>query len=287
MLRRERPDSVNVLSIVGGPEIFNMSDFRFNFEPGIDLGVLYHNGCGTAIEGRYLGVWDTDDSRDRGALPGGTVIAFGTMPPPSLVTLPSTTVFRFDYESELNSGELNLRRGQCDNFTLLAGVRYLNLNESFIAQLDFIGVPVGVATATTEVDNQLYGLQVGAEGVFWSDSCGRFSLGGFGKGGIYHNSVEHEGTFQYFGAAPPNFDTRGRRSESEVTFVAETGVNFTYCITCNCSLVVGYQALWLDGVALASDQITSTGNLFLSEVGIDVDGDVFYHGALAGAVVSF
>jgi hypothetical protein len=40
----------------------------------------------------------------------------------------------------------------------------------------------------------------------------------------------------------------------------------------------GYQLLWFDGVALASEQIQVTN--VVTGGGIDTDGFVFYHGAL-------
>jgi hypothetical protein len=51
-----------------------------------------------------------------------------------------------------------------------------------------------------------------------------------------------------------------------------------YRLNNNVSLNSGYQLLWFDGVALASEQIFATNAVTGS--GIDTDGFVFYHGAL-------
>ena len=53
-----------------------------------------------------------------------------------------------------------------------------------------------------------------------------------------------------------------------------------YCLTERLSLRASYNVLWVDSVALASDQIAAS-NLVLG-TGINPDGDVFYHGAMVG-----
>jgi hypothetical protein len=68
--------------------------------------------------------------------------------------------------------------------------------------------------------------------------------------------------------------------------VGDIGVNLSYQVTRHVSFVGGYQLLWINGAALASDQAAYT----LRQVDLDVittQGDVFYHGAQTGAVLTW
>lgn len=49
---------------------------------------------------------------------------------------------------------------------------------------------------------------------------------------------------------------------------------------------IGYQVMWLEGVALPPAQIALS-NVSTRAVGVSADGGVFYHGANAGLEVKF
>jgi hypothetical protein len=51
-------------------------------------------------------------------------------------------------------------------------------------------------------------------------------------------------------------------------------------------LKAGYEAVWLQGVAVAPAQIQET-NITTKQIGIDTNSGVFYHGATAGLEYSF
>lgn len=64
-----------------------------------------------------------------------------------------------------------------------------------------------------------------------------------------------------------------------------------YDITCNLSARIGYQLLYLDGVALAADQVPNTGELFAlpGTVPVNAHGgnSVLYHGVNVGMEYRF
>jgi hypothetical protein len=49
------------------------------------------------------------------------------------------------------------------------------------------------------------------------------------------------------------------------------------------SVRAGYQLLYVNGVAIAADQVTATD--FVTSSGIDTHGSAFFHGATAGVTV--
>ena len=65
----------------------------------------------------------------------------------------------------------------------------------------------------------------------------------------------------------------------QVSFVGEIGLTGVYQWTDHIAFRGGYQVLWVEGIAVASDQLTAVD--VLSASGINTDGGIFYHGALA------
>jgi len=71
-----------------------------------------------------------------------------------------------------------------------------------------------------------------------------------------------------------------------VAFVGEIDVNFALHVTQHFALTGGYQLMWISGTALASDQAAVTLDQLDTDV-ITTSGDLFYHGALAGAIFTW
>ena len=59
-----------------------------------------------------------------------------------------------------------------------------------------------------------------------------------------------------------------------------------YQVTRGLVLRAGYEAIWLQGVALAPGQIDET-NVISGAAGINANSGVFYHGATAGLEYTF
>ena len=80
-------------------------------------------------------------------------------------------------------------------------------------------------------------------------------------------------------------------STNHAAFVGETGLQCKYQVTKGLLLRAGYEAIWLQGVALAPGQIQETcTTVFASNcasLGINCNSGVFYHGATAGLEYSF
>ena len=81
-------------------------------------------------------------------------------------------------------------------------------------------------------------------------------------------------------------------STNHAAFLGEIGLQCKYQVTQRLLLKAGYEAMWLQGVALAPGQIQETQSQVIRPVnvqalGVNCDSGVFYHGATAGLEYSF
>ncbi len=278
LMLRNDPNDLRFISQPNGTDAFNYSQFDFDVEPGADI-ALVHRGD-TCWDARYLGLWEVSDQLTVGPFPAGTVF-FNTSPPTPAVFPPDTTITA-NYESELHSLEFNLRGNAGPGMTVAIGARYLNLREQFHATFSAPAVPN--LDFDAQVENDLYGIQVGAEKNCCCDRHDRFRLTIFAKAGVYAVDAQHDVSL----TVPPAFFAAGSASESDAAFVGEAGISLSCKVSCCCTVFMGYQLLGIDGVAVASDQIAATGDLAATPpviaTGIDLDGAVFYQGGKVGLV---
>jgi hypothetical protein len=270
VLERDRPDSVTLLRNTGnGVRVFDGDWFDFDYEVGPDVSLFRHTSAGNALEVRYFGVYDWEARA--GANLGGSI----TIPTiPVTIMAPMVNVNAL-YESSLHSTEVNWRINQNGPVTWLTGFRWIELNDT----LDVSATVGGLATQFGwDTNNHLYGSQIGADVDLW-DRGGPLVLEGLIKAGVYGNDADNS----FF--ADANFNPgpalASRGENNDVAFVGEVSFTTVYQLRNNWALRSGYQMLWVEGVALASDQIAVTSPLSPNS-GIDDDSGVFYHGALIG-----
>jgi hypothetical protein len=189
----------------------------------------------------------------------------------------------WDYASKLNNLELNARWTPCAPLTLLAGIRWVELRENLQGTLTPPTFSWEPPFWNTDARNNLYGFQIGADGKLLD--CGRFSIGGTLKAGIYDNQAEQTSEVSIFKAA-----RLAHASTTHAAFVGEIGLQCKYQVTNRLAAKAGYQAMWINGVALAPAQIDQTVTIPLDIVaarGVNCDGGVFYHGATVGLEYAF
>jgi hypothetical protein len=97
----------------------------------------------------------------------------------------------------------------------------------------------------------------------------------FGKAGIFGNAAAQNSLFST-GVVTLPADGGG----SQVAFMGELGTTGRMQLTDHLAVRGGYRLLWLDGVALASDQLGVSD--FANGSGFNGSGNVFYRGAFAG-----
>lgn len=267
-LERSRPDSLVLMQDTTDPtRNLNADAFDFGFHAGWEVSAARQLPTGHEIEFRYFGVDQFDAMANVATNPAGGLVRINTNPP---TFDPAVQAIAARYESQLHNFELNLRRPWGESFTLLGGVRYLEVDERLHADLT---TPAPTFTYDTLTRNRLYGAQIGAEATLWC--AGKLAIDASAKTGIFANAGGHSTIHDTTAVTDMAIDTT-----DHVAFVGEFGVAGLYSLTDCLSARVGYQLLWIDSVALASEQIPATD--FGLARGINVDGNAFYHGAFVG-----
>ena len=111
----------------------------------------------------------------------------------------------------------------------------------------------------------------------------RFSLDGALKAGVYDNMASHVTGVSLGKVVYPVSATTNR-----LAFAAEAGLQLKYRIDEKRALKLGYEALWLAGVALAPAQIDETYTASsVSALGVDAGANVLFQGVMFGLEYSF
>ena len=275
MTRTQPDDAVLVTNSFspGGAELLNASEFDFGFAGGFEIDAIRHNVFGTSWDPEFrlfsLDGWNAQS--DSVSSPSGAVVQY-VIP---IGNLQFTNNIAASLASELQSVEVNLRRQTRDWLTLLAGFRYVQLNERGLAILQDVGPGLNLATHAIDADNHLWGCQLGADATVFE--FGRLQLGAIGKAGIYSNDCGNRVAVTQ--TEGPGFGSNSR--DDHVAFVGELGATGNYAITERWSARAAYQLFWVDGVALASDQVAVSDPANGSAT-VDSSGTAFYHGVFAG-----
>lgn len=269
--RRDPARAVLMENTMDPAQSLNAGQFNFDFETGCDMSIVRRRGCNNALEIRYFGV-DQWDALATSATTPGSLLRVNTALP--VFTLAGTAMTG-RYDSQLHNAEFNAHHYIGDRLSVLAGFRYAELDDSLSLSLVNSAIPF---TYNTVTQNRLYGMQLGGRGVLWN--CGALTIDAVGKAGLYVNEASQDSLFS---TGVVTLTSRGQRDP--FAFIGEIGLTGTYCLTNRLSLRGGYRLLWIDRVALATDQVAATAFVppaFAPGRGIDDTGDVFYHGAFVG-----
>ena len=271
------------LSNTFGSEALNSKDFQQGFYGGPRVGLIRHGDNDWDLELSFFQIdgWSIAKTIGPDNPPDWLVMR---APGGFLQTQDhATQAMAWEYTSRLDNAEINLRWNPGCPVTLLAGFRWVNLHENLQGVLvppTFTFEPPFWNATTT---NNLYGCQCGADGIILER--GRFSMDGWVKAGIYDNNADETTGVSIFKVVRPS-----SASTNHAAFVGETGLQCKFQITKRLLLKAGYQAMWLEGVALAPGQIQET---FLTKpktenaLGVNCHSGAFFHGGTAGLEYSF
>jgi hypothetical protein len=253
----------------------NSGDLDLPVTTAFQASVIRHNVFGSCfdIEVGYFQVdWAVNSSS------AGPEAVFG-VDPYEYETFPfdSATI---RYTSGLHLGEINLRREWFDGLTLLAGFRMGELDEHYGVNA-VTSTPGETITIDTRTFNHLYGYQVGADAELF-DACRPLQLHVLCKTGIYYNSANQT---DQVSDSLIGTSTLGA-SRKQAMFMGETGLLLTYRVNCHLSFRATANATWLQGVALAPEQIGTT-DFYDNIATVDNRGGIFYYGGGLGAEVKF
>ena len=272
-LHRSATSGPTLLSDTVGNDLLKSSDLGFSWAAGPRLSLIRDCACGWGLELNYFGIdgWEANAAFPTASLPGGV----GSLAIDKAIPLPVTEA-SFGQNSRLYNGEFNVRRQVNENLTLLAGFRWVELQDTYLVQ----GTSAILATPFSEAvraHNHLYGFQIGADALLF-EYMERFRIRGIAKTGIFYDAAgQSTGFSDPAGLGVLNAGDNGNHT----SFLGELGVLCSYRLSKHAALRGGYQLMWIDGVALATRQIPNT-DLGAGTAAIDTTGGVFYHGANVG-----
>jgi hypothetical protein len=185
------------------------------------------------------------------------------------------------YSSALRLAEINLRRQCVEGFTLLAGFRAGELDEAYNATgLGVSPGPTGPISLETRTFNHLYGFHIGGDWEFYN-AGGPLRISALCKAGIYGNTASQNSH------RIADTDAVLEASRNQATFMGEAGALATYDVSKHLSFRASFTAVWLEGLALAPEQISVNSFGAGGGAGIDTSGGLFYYGGGLGTELRF
>jgi hypothetical protein len=287
-----------------GTEAFNSNQFQQGFSAGPKLRLMYHVDSGYGVELTYFNIFSQSATTTIGPdSPADWLV----MRAPGLFWQTQDFAYQgmtWSNTTNLYSAEINGRWDLASGFTLLAGIRWLQLNDKLAGTVSppdqtapewkktcklcdiFHIFPDGPPDDyppfwTTSTTNNLFGVQLGIEGKIWERD--RFSLEGQLKAGLFDNVASQLTGISLEKAVHPASATA-----NSLAFAGEAGVQLKYRLDQRRALKLGYEALWLAGVALAPAQINETFTAStVSALGVNCGSNVLFQGATFGLEYSF
>jgi hypothetical protein len=278
-LRRSRAASQTLVrDQVAGTEILNSKDLRFDYQAAPRIQLLRDYACCKGWGLGYFGLdsWNTSETS------GGVVSPAYEMPG---FLLPSTgpgTIFRTNYGTDLQSIEVNHRTLWNECLTLLAGFRWIELQDEL--RVDQIA-PVTSEILRVDADNHMYGFQIGADASL-INCGGRFHIDGIVRAAILYNRAD-QNTFAPIVSGIDGFVDTLSADDDHTAFFGELGLVGVYWLTPRIAVRGGYQLMWLEGVALAPEQIPVNNLIAPAIAAVDTSGSLFLDGATVGFVVQY
>jgi hypothetical protein len=275
--------------------VLSTRDFNYDFAAAGRFLVGYTiNEC-FQIEGLYTGaVVAENNAAVRNTSPnalGGVGNLFSPFSnfgnPAAIPGLDYNTFAEIRYSSSFQSAELNVRRKvpmppERLATSILFGVRYAGLPEEFNYQTQsFVPLPGGSSnTVHVSTDNQMVGPQIGALFEMYVDN--RWWINFEMKAALLNNHARQTTTYTNTNVLGTTTFV-GTASDDHTAFLGDLNLTFIYRWTPNCSTRLGYQAVFLENMALAP-------NNFEPNVAILVNGPAqlhhgagtIYHGPFAG-----
>jgi hypothetical protein len=263
VLQRQAPHSQAILFDSGAQPLLNASDLGTSSQAGgkCNFTLMGNNGWDVMFDGLFMGSFQSQRKVD--ASNGVTLFFYQ-----GVALDPVNTVWS---RSGLDSEEFNVRRRLGPNFALLGGLRALQLNEH--VNFGQLGDPnTGYFSQTT---NGLFGGQLGFEAVAPARGFGRFF--GSAKYGIYDNRFRVSAQAMSGGSL-----LHMRSIDNMAATVGDFSAGYEMQMLPYCTLRIGYQALWIQSVALSMDQLNQF-DLFSGQGSVH-KGNPLYQGVFVGLV---
>lgn len=297
-LKRD-PSDERPIATLGATDnvVLSTSDLRNEFEAGARLTVGRRLSDWYAIEATYFGLttWNAfaavrDDTVNINATEGNLFSPFSNFGNPAgVIGLDFNALASIENRSSLDNFEISLRQ-QVDlppsglGASMLYGVRMMNLRETFRYRTESASPVAGsINDISVDTDNDLIGFQLGSVLEFQIEDRGWITVEM--KGVVAHNGAGQVTTGDLEALATP---LDSARDETRTAFVGDISVALVYRFTPGILGRIGYQSMWVDGVALASENLQADPDLLtLGPPQLVHDGSVVYHGPFAGLMFTW
>ena len=202
------------------------------------------------------------------------------------------------YSSQLRSTEMNLRRRWSEpagyfQGSFLTGVRYFDLNERSRFTAEGLNNNGAANNGPRFFDynvgtrNDMVGWQIGSD--LWYNFLPGIKFGAELKWGIYNNRSKQSTAI--FANSLPSFgipEINEHIEDNRTAFVTQFSPQMVYRLNYSWAIRASYQVLWIDNVALASNNFNGTPpSLFLPGSNrvpfLDNSSNVVYQGTTFGA----
>jgi hypothetical protein len=254
----------------------------FDFEPGFRVALSYAKNHWSTIEATFMTLHHWEGAH---VVRGSGSLSFPFNTPNYTTDYQTADKAKARYTSKFYNGELNYwrhftaRRADYFSFSGIIGARYMQLDEKF--NLAFYKLS-DVSHYKIHTWNHLYGLQLGLDLMVNPTPCISWEF--LAKvGEALSRSKEH--TF-----LGDNNDTTTLRRfgdhKSNGVFFADVEALITFQWTANFNLHAGYEVIYLNGMALAPEQIDK-GTHAHSGRRIHDGGVIYIQGVVAGLNLGF
>ncbi len=278
-----------------GPIVLRTDDLDFGgYKPGFRFTGAFQLAAANSLEFTYFGQFNyTSSAAVRSATSNlfSVLSDYGTVPFGGTAEFDAADFQQITYQSEFDSFEINWRRRwmapNCryqGSYTL--GVRHFILDETFLyastSSANSIPTNTGPLAArgfdSTYTTNNLTGIQLGTDA--WVCLLPGMRIGGELQAGVYGN---HMNINTHIISNQQVNEFREELEANDVSFVGQANLLATYRLNYQWTLRAGYQFLYVDGVALASENFNNRlpllFNPFTPRQSRENDnGSVFYHG---------
>jgi hypothetical protein len=302
--REDVSRNVDFTSLGADPNniVLQSDDLQFDDEFGFRVTGAYMVGPGSNLEVNFVGGFNYADSAQ---VTDGTDALFsvfseyGTNPVNGFLETDRAQLHRIEYSTSMDSISLDYRRrwsGMNSRIqgSYLCGFRFFQLDEGLrhvtqvnrVDPLDSLGPPIEAdMNYVVSTRNALSGFQVGGDG--WFCMMPGLRIGGEVKVGIYNNRAQQLTSLAATTVIPTLIE---QDQKDTAAFVGEAGVMVTYRINYQTTFRAGYQFIYADGLALATENFNGVPpNVFtgvpasgIRQPFLNTGGDAFYHGFTAG-----
>ena len=263
IITRTEPENLDFVFDGTGAPILNAQQLEFDVDTGVRFDLILFNHNPRPYDWQFVHFrTDTFLNTEMPSAPGAFFVWFNGVP------LTPQDTYVTQYRSKLKSTEVNLRRRATPRMTFLCGLRYIDLRE----RLDILtstSPPTGYFSGS---ENELYGIQIGGEVVLWSNGVTR--LEARAKGGMFYNDIGVHALAADAGGAP----LKEHWQDEHLAFAGEANVGLVIPAW-PCNVRIGYQVIWMTGVALAPDQMDDYDLPLNNFASVDV-GSPVWHGGL-------